>query len=78
MPMRKSKQLTARQKSILKFIGDASVEARYHEEVHQLASHDELTGFYNRRQFIEIVERELVRATRNHLPLAFAILDVSR
>ena len=62
--------------SILKFIGDASVEARYHEEVHQLASHDELTGFYNRRQFIEIVERELVRATRNHLPLAFAILDV--
>ncbi len=62
--------------SILKFIGDASVEARYHEEVHQLASHDELTGFYNRRQFIEIVERELVRATRNGLPLAFAILDV--
>lgn len=62
--------------SILKFIGDASVEARYHEEVHQLASHDELTGFYNRRQFIEIVERELVRATRKQLPLAFAILDV--
>lgn len=62
--------------SILKFIGDASVEARYHEEVHQLASHDELTGFYNRRQFMEILERELVRATRNRLPLAFAILDV--
>lgn len=62
--------------SILKFIGDASVEARYHEEVHQLASHDELTGFYNRRQFLEILERELVRATRNRLPLAFAILDV--
>ncbi|MCX7556862.1 GGDEF domain-containing protein [Xanthomonadaceae bacterium JHOS43] len=62
--------------SILKFIGDASVEARYHEEVHQLASHDELTGFYNRRQFIEILERELVRAIRNQLPLALAILDV--
>ena len=62
--------------SILKFISDASVEARYHEEVHQLASHDGLTGFYNRRQFVELVDRELARAARTDAAMAFAILDV--
>lgn len=62
--------------SILKFIGDASVEARYHEEVYQLASHDELTGFYNRRQFVELFERELLRTDRDNLSLGFAILDI--
>ncbi len=62
--------------SIVKFIGDGSVEAGYHEEVYQLASHDELTGLYNRRLFIELFERELARTERNGLPLAFAILDI--
>lgn len=62
--------------SIVKFIGDGSVEASYHEEVYQLASHDELTGLYNRRLFIEAFERELARTERSELPLAFAILDI--
>ncbi len=62
--------------SILKFVSHVSVEARYHEEVHQLATHDALTGFYSRRHFLEIVEREIVRAIRSHTPLSFAIMDV--
>lgn len=62
--------------SILKFIGNDSPEAGYHEEVYQLASHDELTGFYNRRLFIELFERELVRTGHNREPLALAILDI--
>lgn len=62
--------------SIVKFISGASVEAGYHEEVHQQATHDALTGYYNRRQFLEIVERELVRAGRANGALAFAILDI--
>lgn len=62
--------------SIVKFISGASVEAGYHEEVHQQATHDGLTGFYNRRQFLDVVERELVRAARANAPLAFAILDI--
>lgn len=62
--------------SILKFIGNASVEARYHEEVYQLATHDALTGLCNRRHFIELVDRELARARRNGRPLALAIVDV--
>lgn len=62
--------------SILKFVSHVSVEARYHEEVHQLATHDALTGFYSRRHYLEIVEREILRSARGSLPLSFAIMDV--
>lgn len=62
--------------SILKFVSHASVEARYHEEVHQLATHDALTGFYSRRPYLEIVEHEILRAIRTGAALAMAIIDV--
>lgn len=62
--------------SILKFIGHASVEARYHEEVHQLASHDSLTDFSNRRHFLELLEKEIARADHQSRLLSLAILDI--
>ena len=62
--------------SILKFISHASVEARYHEEVHQLASHDSLTDFSNRRHFFELLEKEVARADRKARALSLAILDI--
>ena len=62
--------------SILKFISHASVEARYHEEVHQLASHDSLTDFSNRRHFLELLEKEIARAEHQSRPLSLAILDI--
>lgn len=62
--------------TILKFISHASVEARYHEEVYQLATHDALTEIYNRRHFLELLEKEIARAQRHDRPLALAILDV--
>ncbi len=62
--------------SILKFIGEGSVEARYHEEVYQVATHDALTGLYNRRHFIEIVDKEIARSLRHQRPLSMCILDV--
>jgi diguanylate cyclase (GGDEF)-like protein len=62
--------------SILKFISHASVEARYHEEVYQLATLDALTELYNRRHFQELLEKELARAGRHARSLALAILDV--
>jgi diguanylate cyclase (GGDEF)-like protein len=61
---------------ILKFISHASVEAHYHEEIYQLATHDALTDLYNRRHFIEAVEREIARAMRHQRPLAMCIIDV--
>lgn len=62
--------------SILKFIGEGSVEARYHEEVYQVATHDALTQLYNRRHFAEIFDKEITRAQRRDRPLTVCILDV--
>ncbi len=62
--------------SILKFIGEGSVEARYHEEVYQVATHDALTGLCNRRHFIEIVDKEISRSLRHERSLAMCIVDV--
>ena len=62
--------------SLLKFIGQTSVEARYHEEIYQLATLDALTGLYNRRHFMEVLDREIARALRHGRELALCILDV--
>ncbi|WP_313496191.1 GGDEF domain-containing protein [Pseudoxanthomonas mexicana] len=62
--------------SILKFISHSSVEARYHEEIYQLATHDALTEMYNRRHFIETVEKEIARAMRHQRALTMCIIDV--
>jgi diguanylate cyclase (GGDEF)-like protein len=62
--------------SILKFISHTSVEAHYHEEIYQLATHDALTDLYNRRHFIEMMEKEIARAMRHRRHLALCIVDV--
>ncbi len=61
---------------ILKFIGRDSVEARYHEEIYQLATHDSLTGLMNRRHFSELLDAEGARGTRRRPRAVLAILDV--
>ena len=62
--------------SILKFISQDSVEARYHEEIYQLATHDALTDLINRRHFIELADNEIARAIRHGRPLSLCIIDV--
>lgn len=62
--------------TILKFIGGGSVEARYHEEVYQLATLDALTELTNRRHFTEQLDREIARARRHQRPLALCLIDV--
>jgi len=62
--------------SILKFISQDSVEASYHEEIYQLATHDALTELYNRRHFIEMADKEIARAMRHLRPLSLCIVDV--
>lgn len=61
---------------VLKFMERSSVEARYHEEIYQLATVDPLTGLYNRRQFLELLERELARIANHDRPLTLLILDL--
>lgn len=61
---------------LLKFISPQSVEARYHAEIHQLATNDALTELPNRRHFIEAVDKEMARSARLGLPLAMCIVDI--
>ena len=61
---------------VLKFMDRSSVEARYHEELYQLATADPLTDLYNRRQFLEMMDREIVRAMNHKRPLALLIIDL--
>ncbi len=62
--------------TILKFVAEGSVEARYHEELHQLATVDALTELANRRQFQDLLEKELQRATHEQRPFCLMILDI--
>jgi len=61
---------------LLKFISPHSVEARYHAEVHQLATNDALTELPNRRHFVDNVDKEITRSVRMGLPLAMCIVDI--
>lgn len=62
--------------SILKFISQTSVEARYHEEIYQLATHDALSDLFNRRHFCELADKEIARSVRHGRLLALCIIDV--
>ena len=62
--------------SLLKFIAQDSIEARYHEEIYQLAIHDPLTNLHNRRHFCETADKEIARAVRHGRMLALCIIDV--
>jgi diguanylate cyclase (GGDEF)-like protein len=62
--------------TILKFIAESSVEARYHEELHQMAMIDPLTELANRRQFQEQMEKELARAARDQRAFCLLLLDI--
>lgn len=49
---------------------------RLREAMHEQATHDQLTGLFNRRYLDTTLPRELHRAHRNQSPLAVAMLDI--
>ena len=61
---------------VLKFMDRTSVEVRYHEEIYRLATVDPLTELYNRRQLLDLLEKELARAANHDRPLALMIIDI--
>lgn len=48
------------------------------ERINELASHDELTGAYNRRSFMSMLLQELERSARTRQPFCVALLDIDR
>lgn len=59
----------------LKFFRGASPEARYHQELIDLAVHDSLTGFFNRRHFRMLLDEQVDRA-RHGAALSLLIIDL--
>lgn len=62
--------------TIFKFLSGSNVEASYHEEIYNLTTTDGLTQVYNKRYFLQEMERELSRSLRYERELSLVMLDI--
>jgi two-component system, cell cycle response regulator len=63
-------------RTIFKFLSSGNIENAYHEEIYRLTTVDGLTQIYNKRYFLETLEREISRAHRYHRDLALIMFDI--
>ena len=61
---------------IFKFLSGNNIENAYHEEIYRLTTIDGLTQVYNKRYFIETLEREICRAHRYRRELSLIMFDI--
>lgn len=64
--------------TILKFVVLDSIEAKFHEEVRDRISYDQLTGLLTKESLYLAFERELKRCLRFELPLSVLMMDLDR
>jgi len=62
--------------TIFKFLAGGNVENKYHQEMYRMTTVDGLTQAYNRRYFMETLEREVQRARRYRRELCLAMIDL--
>lgn len=62
--------------TIFKFLTGSNIESRYHEEVYRLTTIDGLTQAFNKRFFLEALERELHRVVRYGHQSALTMCDI--
>lgn len=62
--------------AIFKFLYGGNVEALYYEEVYRMAIVDGLTQVFNKRYFLEFLEREMARCHRYGRALSLIMLDI--
>jgi len=63
-------------RTIFKFISGGNIENAYHEEIYRLTTVDGLTQIFNKRYFIEALEREMSRAQRYSRALSLMMFDI--
>ncbi len=61
---------------IFKFLSGSNIESAYHEEIYKLTTMDGLTQVFNRRYFVETLEREVGRAVRYRRDLSLIMFDI--
>jgi diguanylate cyclase (GGDEF)-like protein len=61
---------------IFKFLSGGNVESSYHEAIYRMTIFDALTESYNKRYFMEFLERELARAVRYQRPVSLVMFDL--
>jgi len=59
-------------------VTDVTEQKELEQRLVELATHDGLTGLYNRRHFVELAERELSRAARSHSPVSLCMIDADQ
>jgi diguanylate cyclase (GGDEF)-like protein len=62
--------------TIFKYLSGSNIESKYHEEIYRLTTIDGLTQAFNKRYFLETLERELNRALRYGRQLSLLMLDI--
>jgi diguanylate cyclase (GGDEF)-like protein len=63
-------------RTIFKFLSGGNIENAYHEEIYRLTTVDGLTQVFNRRYFLEQLEREVSRAKRYRRELSLILFDI--
>ena len=62
--------------TIFKYLSGSNIESKYHEEIYRLTTMDALTQCFNKRYFLEAIERELNRAMRYGRMLSLIMFDI--
>jgi two-component system cell cycle response regulator len=63
-------------RTIFKFLTGGNIEHAYHEEIYRLTTVDGLTQVYNKRYFLEVLEREISRGHRYGRDLSLIMFDI--
>ncbi|MCA9668178.1 MAG: diguanylate cyclase [Myxococcales bacterium] len=63
-------------RTIFKFLTGGNIENAYHEEIYRLTTVDGLTQVYNKRYFLEVLEREISRGHRYGRELSLIMFDI--
>ncbi len=63
-------------RTIFKFLSGGNIERAYHEEIYRLTTIDGLTQIYNKRYFMESLEREIARSNRYRRDMSLVMFDL--
>jgi diguanylate cyclase (GGDEF)-like protein len=60
---------------IFKFFLEDNVEAHYHDSVYQMMTQDSLTGAWNKRYLMDVLDREILQHRRTNKVLSMLMVD---